>query len=297
MAASNSWRREAEFRKTLGEGRLKREDVDKLTRIALEDARECYKHVCLLVEKAIRRASPKDRFSALHLLSSILRASKSQMKEKDKYCQRLKDRIPKIFNSMSDIPKSDQGKLAGMLHYWRKERIFPSDVLNQLDESTPVSAGHSGTKAPKSDMKSEASVHSPGKRKAKELRDYDPSGIMGKPQHDKSRKSSQSSRASERGPDAGGGARGKPATPHSSKDGLKKLPSHVKFTPGDDHVVLEERPKRLKTWPIMGAKIRERMLPGLHLIQGVNGECHEPLWPIPRVLPPLRVPEGAALMK
>lgn len=46
---------------------------------------QCYKHVCALVERHIRKAKPAQRLSIFYLISAICRHSKKKHKLQDKY--------------------------------------------------------------------------------------------------------------------------------------------------------------------------------------------------------------------
>lgn len=46
---------------------------------------QCYKHVCALLVRSLKRSPPAQRLNSVYILSAICRQSKMQLKGKDKY--------------------------------------------------------------------------------------------------------------------------------------------------------------------------------------------------------------------
>eukprot|EP00803_Ostreobium_quekettii_P006863 evm.model.scf_45.6 EVM.evm.TU.scf_45.6 scf_45:102519-103996(+) len=96
---------------------------------------QCYKHVCLLLEKSLRRSEPEDRLPYLLLLSGILTESREIYSTHTKYSKRLKDRMGKIFTALEEGPEDHKLQVMQVLDTWAEQKIFPASTLQSLRDT------------------------------------------------------------------------------------------------------------------------------------------------------------------
>lgn len=173
----------------------------------------------------------------------------------------------------------------GMLQCWRREKIFSSEVLNLLEAETTIEAEWATNRG--QNPKVRGSDRAEGsKRKASFIEQETESELGISKCADKMRRAPDSTQTSDHQSNEPSRAGEQEATRNCAW-----LPSHVKFIPGED--LPDPAAAQTLEHNFSRPKLCESSIPGVHMLNGVDGANHKPSWPAPRVPPPLSLPKGA----
>ncbi|KAA6420161.1 MAG: hypothetical protein FRX49_09824 [Trebouxia sp. A1-2] len=143
------WQREAEFREVLDKAVKKgsKGAIATVQKIALEDMGQCYKHVCGLTERQMRKAKPAQRLNALYVISTICRHSLKKHKLQDKYTGRWGPSIASLIELVADLPSEQTAQVEKVLTSWKKEKIFSEAIVDQCASNIGLTITKSGLQA------------------------------------------------------------------------------------------------------------------------------------------------------
>ncbi|KAK9816515.1 hypothetical protein WJX72_001388 [[Myrmecia] bisecta] len=129
------WDREKEFQELLDKSAKKasKGGIEQLASIAVQDEKQCYKHVCALIERQMKRSKAKLRLNLLYVLSAICRQSRSQLKSKDKYVPRIEPQLVTIATLLAEGPLEQKESVSKVLRTWKKEEVFSVSVLREVE--------------------------------------------------------------------------------------------------------------------------------------------------------------------
>eukprot|EP00891_Asterochloris_glomerata_P007771 jgi/Astpho2/7771/Aster-x0783 len=141
------WKREKEFRQELAKAAQKSSKgaISKLETIAVEDALQCYKHVCALIERELKKASPAQCVHLLYVISAICRASAKKHGGKDKYGARVEPMLPVLAQRLALAPDDKKAGIAKVLRGWQKQSLFSGNALSEMQRVVGVSLKHSSS--------------------------------------------------------------------------------------------------------------------------------------------------------
>lgn len=140
------WQRETEFKEVLDKAVKKgsKGAIDTVQKIALEDMGQCYKHVCALTERQMRKAKPAQRLNALYVISTICRHSLKKHKLQDKYTGRWGPSIASLIELVADLPSEQTAQVEKVLTSWKKEKIFSEAIVDQCASNIGLTITKSG---------------------------------------------------------------------------------------------------------------------------------------------------------
>lgn len=136
------WERDNEFQEILDKA-VKHGSKAAITTaqtIAVQDMPQCYKHVCALIDRQIRKVKPRQRLSAFFLISAICRHSLKKHKLQDKYTKRWTPAIAELTGLLQGISAEQQAQVEKVLASWRKERVFSEATISSCAASLGLSS-------------------------------------------------------------------------------------------------------------------------------------------------------------
>lgn len=99
-----------------------------------------FKMIVYEIEKYIRKAEHVDKLGGLFVLDSL---SRQHSKERDTFMKRFAIRLKETMSFMNKVPAQDKHTMARLVDAWRKNNVFPSDVLISIQ--TELGLASSGT--------------------------------------------------------------------------------------------------------------------------------------------------------
>ncbi|CAL2029872.1 unnamed protein product [Caenorhabditis brenneri] len=87
-------------------------------------AHKQYKHVVFAVEKLITKSKPEQRLTVLYVVDSIIRASRSQLKERDTFGPRFLKQFDKFLDPLLKCGTKEKLRMVRTLNLWMSNKVY-----------------------------------------------------------------------------------------------------------------------------------------------------------------------------